>query len=419
VIQDVVYNHFDGNAERAQWQYDSRLPEENSYYWYEGNRADYAFPEGGYLNNGSSGYTPRLWEEPVRQLFISSAAEFIEEFHVDGLRVDLIQALHRDNTLNASGAGVPSANLFGQKFLREWSRTLRMIRPSVMLIAEDHSGWDAVTKSPDIGGLGFDSTWFAAFYHGLIGDSEMAGGNARLLHEAGFGDDRPLDMANFAGALWNSQFSKLVYHESHDEAGNAGGTLRTSKVAVNNALLWGATRDAAEARCRVAFGLSLFSAGTPMFFMGEEIVAQKLYKFDNILQAKEDLIGERSGNGAKMFRFYQDMLRLSQAHPALRSHGIDIIHAQNDTRVIAFTRRQGGNVFLVLASLNNHPFLDGYVVQADPDRLPAGLWQEILNSDAALYGGGDIGNFGAAIPVAGGRIQLRVPANGVLVLQKR
>ncbi len=63
VIQDVVYNHFDSNAEQAQWQYDSTLPEENSYYWYEGKSADYAFPEGGYLNNGSSGYTPRLWEE--------------------------------------------------------------------------------------------------------------------------------------------------------------------------------------------------------------------------------------------------------------------------------------------------------------------------------------------------------------------
>jgi len=44
VIQDVVYNHFDSNAEQAQWQYDSTLPEENSYYWYEGKSADYAFP---------------------------------------------------------------------------------------------------------------------------------------------------------------------------------------------------------------------------------------------------------------------------------------------------------------------------------------------------------------------------------------
>jgi hypothetical protein len=56
-------------------------------------------------------------------------------------------------------------------------------------------------------------------------------------------------------------------------------------------VLWGATRAAAEARCRVVSGLSMLSAGTPMFFMGEEIVAQKLCKFNNILQARENLIG--------------------------------------------------------------------------------------------------------------------------------
>jgi 1,4-alpha-glucan branching enzyme len=44
------------------------------------------------------------------------------------------------------GWGVSSANVFGQKLLREWSRTLRLFKPSVMLIAEDHSGWPKVTR---------------------------------------------------------------------------------------------------------------------------------------------------------------------------------------------------------------------------------------------------------------------------------
>ena len=43
VIQDVVYNHYDNEAERAQWQYDSTAPEENIYYWYEGHSSDYSF----------------------------------------------------------------------------------------------------------------------------------------------------------------------------------------------------------------------------------------------------------------------------------------------------------------------------------------------------------------------------------------
>ncbi|MDB5348641.1 MAG: Alpha amylase catalytic region [Schlesneria sp.] len=419
VIQDVVYNHFDGDALRAEWQFDSDAPEDNIYYWYEGKSSNYPKPDGGYLNNGSTGYTPRFSDEQVRQLFISSAVQFIEEFHVDGLRVDLTQAIHRDNTLNANGWGISSANLFGQKFLREWSRTLRMLRPTVMLIAEDHTDWDAVTKMPNVGGLGFDSTWFAAFYHSLIGDSDMAGGAARLLRQAGLGDNSPLGMAAFAGQLWQSQFSKVVYHESHDEAGNAGGTMRTSKVAVNDAVLFGSTRDYAEARSRLAFGLSVLSAGTPMFFMGEEIVAQKLYKYNNVATSKEDLLGERNGHGKNMFRFYQDLIRLRRTNAAVRSRFIDILHAYDPTRVIAFTRRRGTTDVLIVANFSDQPYSDGYIIQVDSSRLPPGTWQETFNSDAAVYGGNNLGNFGAAIPVEGGRIQMRLPANGFLVLQRR
>jgi 1,4-alpha-glucan branching enzyme len=418
VIQDVVYNHFDNNAARAEWAYDSTVPEENIYYWYEGRSADYEHPDGGYLDNGSSGFTPRFWEEPVRQLFISSAVQFVEEFHVDGLRVDLTQAIHRDNRLHANGSGVGRANQFGQRFLREWSRTLRMIRPSVMLIAEDHTGWPAVTTMPDVGGLGFDSTWFAAFYHHLIGDADGAAGTSRLIHEAGFGQDAPLAIEQFSGRLWETGANKVVYHESHDEAGNAQGSLRTAKAAVNDAPLVEATRDVAEARCRVACGLSVLSAATPMFLMGEEIVAQKPVRYDKVAESKENLFGERAGAGARMFRFYQDLIRLRRGNRALRSHNLDVVHVHDSSRVIAFTRRDSSSDVLVVASLSNHPFPNGYVIETASDRLPDGLWRETFNSNSSRYGGSDVGNSGGSIPASHGRIDVRLPANGFLVLQR-
>jgi 1,4-alpha-glucan branching enzyme len=419
VIVDVVYNHFDNTAERAESKYDSDQPEQNTYYWYEGVSSNYPYPEGGYLNNGSSGWAPRYWEEPVRQLFISSAVELVEEFHVDGLRVDLTQAIHRDNAVNLkNGWGVSSANIFGQKLLREWSRTLRLFRPSVMLIAEDHSEWSKVTEDPRTDGLGFDSTWFAEFYHHLIGDADMAGGKARLLRQAGFGDDGPLAVQQFAGQLWQTQFDKIACHENHDEAGNHDGTDRTSVVAVNHAPLIGATRDFAEARCRVVCGLSMLSAGTPMFLMGEEIAAQRRYRFDNVTESKEDLAGERAGAGARMFRYYQDIVRMRRANRALRSRQLDVLHASDPNRVIAFTRRDGQTDVLVVASLNNQPFQNGYRIQTDLGRLPAGLWRETFNSDSALYGGANVGNLGAAIPADNGQIELVIPANAVLVLQR-
>jgi 1,4-alpha-glucan branching enzyme len=225
-------------------------------------------------------------------------------------------------------------------------------------------------------------------------------------------------MEQFAGDLYASKFNKVVYSESHDEAGNAGGTQRTIVCAVNGAPLVGATRDYAEARCRVAFGLSLFSAGTPMFFMGEEVGAAKPYRFNDFLQNREDIAAERAGAGARLFLYYQDLIRFSRRHPATRSQDIDIIHVIGGNRLIAFTRSAGSEKLLIVASLRNQPFLDGYILQTDPWRLPDGSWREIFNSDAADYGGKEVGNFGADVPAAGGRLQVRVPANGLLIFQK-
>lgn len=418
VIQDVVYNHYDGNAERAEWQYDSTAPEQNIYYWYEGRSTDYKYSDGGYLDNGSSGYTPRFWEENVRQQFISSAAFLLEEMHVDGLRVDLTQALHRDNVLHANGQSIGSANIFGQKFLREWSRTLHMIKPTAMLIAEDHTGWDAVTKSPAQGGLGFDSKWEAAFYHNLIGDSDMAGGKARLLKQAGYGSNEPLSMDQFSGALYNSRYNQVVFHKSHDEAGNAGGTARTMITAVNG-FLFDNTRPWAEARSHVCFGLSLLSAGTPMFFMGEEIGALKPFKYNNFLENREDILGERIGKGKALFRFYQDLIALSRRLSSIRSNEIDILHQSNTNRVLAFKRWDGNQEVIIVTSLNNTAFTKGYVIEKDLLAIPNAHWKEVFNSDAAIYGGQNIGNYGAVISSNEGRINVVIPANGFVVFVKQ
>jgi len=419
VIQDVVYNHYDNNAERAQWQYDSSAHEQNIYYWYEGSPSNYSFPEGGYLDNGSTGFTPRFWEEIVRQQFISSAAFLIEEMHVDGLRVDLTQAIHRDNALHANGRSIGSANIFGQKLLREWSRTLNMIRPTVMLVAEDHTGWDAVTKLPAQGGLGFNATWEVSFYHNLIGDSDMAGDAARLLKQAGSGGNEPLQMGRFSGAVYASQYRRVVFHESHDEAGNAAGTARTVLTAVNNAPLFGATRTWAEARARVCFGLSLLSAGTAMFFMGEEVGAQAKYTFDNFVAHREDILGDRLGTGAQLFRFYRELITLSRRLRSIRGPNIDILHQSDANRIIAFKRWSGAEEVIVVGSLNNTAFSNGYVIEKDALAIPGALWKEVFNSDAAMYGGWNVGNQSAILASSPGRLNVVVPAAGFLVFVKQ
>jgi 1,4-alpha-glucan branching enzyme len=423
VIMDVVYNHYSPDAGRAEWAYDSDVPEQNIYYWYEGNSTDYPQPDGGYVDNMSTGFSPRFHEEMVRKMFISSAVTLLEEFHVDGFRMDQTTGMHLYNVLHADGRPLGNVNVFGAKFLRELTRTLKLIRPDVVLMAEDHSNWEQVTESPDVGGLGFDATWYSDFYHHLIGDTQQGTQYAKLIPSAGLGGNEPLAMDYFVGALANSGARKVVYHESHDEAGNSyyevnGDRVesrRTIVAAVNSAPLIGETRRFGEARSRFACGMTMLGAATPMFLMGEEIGAQKPYRYTNFLENREDLLGERQTNGQRLFRFYQDIIRLRLNHSGLRSHNIYMDYIHNANRVIAFRRWDETEEFLIVASLNNYPFGDGYTIESP--QIRDGQWQEILNSDATAYGGDNVGNLGITIPSSNGYIHIIIPANGFVVFQ--
>jgi 1,4-alpha-glucan branching enzyme len=423
VILDVVYNHYStSSGDRSEWGYDSDPnvePQHNTWNWYEGLPADYPGNiSGGYLDNGSSGFSPCFWQENVRQMFASSAAALFDDFHIDGIRVDLTDAIHQNNVLHWNGASVGSANQFGAKFLRELTRTVLTVKPTAFLIAEDYTGWSAMTQPVNQGGIGFDAVWYMDFYHNLIGDGNYGNSYANLLKIAGFGMPGPLNMDAFAGALLGTQHGKVAYHESHDEAGNDPNTERTIVTAVNGASLYGATRSYAEARCRFAFGMAALSAGTVMFFMGEEIGAANPFVTTSFATNKEDLVGERTGNGRFLFTFYQSLIGFLIKMPAARSRALDVIYRHNDNRIIAFTRTAPGQLLLVIASLNDRPFPNGYVIGTDPGRLPVGGWQEIFNSDSNAYGGSNVGNGGATLPVTNGQIDAVVPANGFVVFEK-
>jgi 1,4-alpha-glucan branching enzyme len=417
VLMDVVYNHYTGHADRAAWQYDGTSGPTNSYYWYEGTPSQYPDGSGGYLDNDSSGWAPRYSEERLRALFVSSAVMLADEFHIDGLRVDQTASIHSYNSLHADGSSVGRANIFGRKFLRELCETVKIVRPGHMLIAEDHSGWPEVTQPAAGGGIGFDATWYVDFYHHLIGENGRGPEWAKLLLSAGQDPDKALAIDYFAGALVTSADKKVVYESSHDEAGNDQGTERTILVAVNGAPLIGDTRRYAEARCRFACAMSMLSAGTPMFLMGEEVGAQKPYTYDKFSENKEDLEGLRATTGALLFRFYADIIRFRLGTPALRSSNIDIVHADNEARLIAFRRWDDRGELLVVGSLNNAPFNRPSYVLAHPALAGQG-WQECFNSDSSRYGGDNVGNRGATIWPDGTNLGVIVPANGVVVLSR-
>jgi len=427
VILDVVYNHYIHEAERAQWMVDTSRHERNPYYWYEGRPEDYAafdaaVPEsrrghGGYVENESTGWAPRYWEEMVRNVFISSAVMLAVEFDIDGFRVDQTTSIHSYNRLHANGRPLGNVNAFGGKLLRELTRTLKLVKPRAMVFAEDHSNWPMVTEDPERGGLGFDAVWYSDFYHHLIGDTDKGSDYAKLIKTAGMGGEGPLAMGFFAGALAATGGKKLVYHESHDEAGNGKFTERTIRVAVNGAPLVGETRRFAEARCRFAAGVSFLSAGIPMFLFGEEVGVENKFLYGHVLENRVDLDGLCRGSGKFLFEFYRRLTGLRLSHPGLRSASIDVFFAHDVDRLIAFRRWGGNEEFIIVASLNNRPFADpGYTLRAE--RIPGGRWREAFNSDSEAFGGSRVSNGGTEIVTRPGVMTAVLPANGFVVLER-
>jgi 1,4-alpha-glucan branching enzyme len=169
----------------------------------------------------------------------------------------------------------------------------------------------------------------------------------------------------------------------------------------------------------VCCGLTLLSAGTPMFFMGEEIGAQNRYTYDNFLAAREDILGQRTGNGQALFRFYRDLITLTRRLRSIRSQNIDILHQSNSNRVVAFKRWTGDEQILVVASLNDVAFASGYRIEKDLLAIPNAGWKEIFNSDSASYGGENVGNGSAIVMSTAGSVKVVIPAAGLLVFAKQ
>jgi 1,4-alpha-glucan branching enzyme len=415
VILDVCYNHFDPDGDRVEWAYDSNDPTKNIYFWYEGKPSDYPQADGGYIDNLSTGYAPKFDDEMVRQLFISSAAWLVATCHVDGFRLDQTSSIHQYAVIHANGRTADRANAFGTKFLKQWTRTMRLLYPNLFLAAEDYSNWGGMTQPSVTGdGLGFDATWYGDFQHHVV--EYQGGGYTELVKQSGYGDARSIRMDYFAAALASSGGAKVVYHESHDDCGNRTGSARTMCLAVNGAPLVGETRNWAEARARFAAGMTLLSAGTPMFFMGEEIGAANPYTYDGFMQNREDLIGAAKGVGARLFRYYQDLIRLSERNAAIRSRMIQIAVTDNDNRVIAFHRWNDTDEFLVVGNLSNTPFASGYWINGD--RIGNVGWTEVFNSDSEAYGGRNIGNSGATLHSSNGALNVVLPAAGLVVFRR-
>jgi len=294
--------------------------------------------------------------------------------------------------------------------------------PSAILIAEywTDERWLAVLRPP--AGMGFDLGYADGIRDGVRG----------LLVQAAGGASASVDLEPVRRGLqrpWNVPVAWQAYNclENHDLVLDADGDHRHPRIA--KLADWADPRSwLARSRARVATGLLLTAPGTPMLFMGQEFLEDKLWS-DNP-HRPDRLIwwgGLTAGDSSMRdhHRFTRDLISLRRRHPALRADPVEVYPADDLNRVLAYHRwvPGTGRDVVVVVCLSETTFYDHSYALGFP--LP-GRWLEVFNSDVydhfpnpwAQGNAGEIIADGPPMHGMASSAGLTIAANSVLVFAR-
>ena len=338
---------------------------------------EHADPREGYHPDWNT-YIFNLGRNEVRGFLIASALHWLERYKVDGLRVDAVASmLYRDYSRKA-GEWVPNQhggreNLEAVAFLQELSLVVGERCPHAVLIAEESTAWPGVTRAARDGGLGFDFKWNMGWMHDTLHYMEENPINRRWHHgEMTFG-------------LVYAFSEKFVLPLSHDEVVYGKGSL-IQKMPGDD---W-----QRFANLRAYFGFMWGHPGKKLLFMGGEIAQWAEWNHDASLHWH--LLGNPMHAG--MQRLVRDLNAVYRATPALYCRDAEaeafrwVVLDHAEQSVFAFLRfgHDGDPPALVVCNFTPVPRV-AYRLGV----CQGGAWAEKLNSDAAIYGGGNLGNDGA------------------------
>jgi 1,4-alpha-glucan branching enzyme len=373
-IIDVVYNHM-GPSDLA----DNILE-------YDGQEI-YFYPPGNGFRETPWGPRPDYGRVEVRDFLRDNVRLWLEEYHLDGLRVDATDFI--------------KVNGDGWALLKDIANAADAVSPKAIVIAEQLPNDPAVTRPIAQGGAGLDAQWNDQFHDSL----------RAALNAAGFGDP---NMSAIASGIQHFGLAGVVnYIESHDEAAHQGRAPKAADPA-------NPASEYALGRSKVAAALVLFSAGIPMLLQGEEFLEDR-----NFGDGQGDRIQWKYvTQHGDFLQFMKDAVALRRTQAALRSSSGQNVYHVNDSagaNVLAIHRHAGADDDLVIVASLANDDLAGYQLGFP---LP-GDWFEVLNGDAAAYGGRNHGNAGKATASGGplhGFLQsasILIPRMGVLVFARR
>ncbi|WP_282780570.1 1,4-alpha-glucan branching protein GlgB [Nocardia sp. CC201C] len=312
----------------------------------------------------------------VRNFLVANARYWIEEFHIDGLRVDAVASMLYLDYSRPEGGWEPNAhggreNLEAVAFLQEMNATVHGHHPGVLTVAEESTTWPGVTRSTEVGGLGFTMKWNMGWMHDTLG---------YLGHDPVHRTWHHNEITFSLTYAWSENY---VLPISHDEVVHGKGTLWTRMPGDDFA-------RASGVRALLAYMWS--HPGKQLLFMGQEFGQFREWDHDRGLDWYE--LDNPLHRG--IHTLVRDLNELYTGHRALWSQdtspgGYSWIDADDRDRNVLSFLRYGSDGAIIACVYNfsgaEHP---DYRVG-----LPCGgRWREILNTDATAYGGSGIGNLG-------------------------
>lgn len=376
VILDMVYNHFGPRA--ALWQFDG---------WSENNRG------GIYFYNDERGDTP--WgarpdygRPEVRDFILDNVSMWLNEYHVDGFRLD--STIYMRNTAgrnNDPAHDIPDA----WRLMMDINNRAHKIKPDALVIAEDCAGNGQITNAQIYGGAGFDSQWDLGLPHVIRGALRVGNEPVGLQN-----------LINVQGQSFNGDWhQRIVFSDSHDTAAN--GNERIVAMAVPDTHSVGARRIAI-----LCSAIALTTPGVPMLLAGSEFLQGEDFnewnsldwdnasKFHGIVDAHRHLIALRKNA-------YGDT-------GGLLSGDIRVLMQDENCRVLIYQRGdENEQPVIVLINFSNYKWKN-YTLP-----LPYGDWQIKFNSSWKGYSS-DFSELELDRVNAG--MQITLPPHLVLIMTK-
>ncbi len=363
---------------------------------------EHADPKLGYHPEWSSSIF-NYGRHEVRAFLVSSALFWLDKYHIDGLRVDAVASILYLDYARKDGEWI--ANEYGGKeniaaiqFLRNLNEAVYRDHPDVQTVAEESTAWPMVSRPTHVGGLGFGMKWNMGWMHDTLYYFSRDPVHRKYHH----------DQLTFS--IWYAFHENFVLPLSHDEVVHGKGSL-IGKMPGDD---W-----QKFANLRALFGYMWTHPGKKLLFMGGEF--GQWSEWNHEVSLDWHLLNYAPHKG--LHRFVSDLNHLYRSERALYEYdfsndGFEWVDLHDwESSVVSYLRKgkDGRDQLLVVCNLT--PVLrHGYRVGVPR----GGFWQELLNSDAEIYGGSGQGNFGGvhaqAFPAHGRNhsLNLTLPPMAVL-----